>query len=1061
MRLIGAISLFGFAALAAFAQLANQTSLVGTVVDSSGSVVPNAQVVAVNMATRDTYRGLTNAQGYYDIQFIRAGTYEITVSQAGFQTFKAAGIEVDANQIVRTDATLRVGDVTESVTVEASAQVISTDEARVAETLHTRAVAELPVSGRDVWALASTAPGVLSGTSSFIGAGQRSTQNSISLDGVGASQNLLTSTTMRPSIDSVSEVQVQTGSMSAEYGAYLGVRINVITKSGTNSVHGSLFEFLRNDKLDARGFFNNANTAKNPLRRNQFGVEVDGPVYLPKIYDGRNKTFFMGTYEGTRQVSSSTSLQTVMTAKMRDGDFTETPASTVIRNPSMPGSPIYTNKIIPLADQNPIALKIQQYLPLPNLPGLANNLLGVSQSLSGANQGLGRIDQNVGDKVRLYFRYNWEHSTSESDPTIIYNGSAGGDRNRNILVAYTHTLSPHFVNDFRAGDHYTSEPTENYFTTHGLTSAGTDLGIPGFKFDSTDHDPGVPDITISGFSGLSGGGTNWYQNDSTLQLTDVAAWTRGAHSLRFGADVRRLATGRTAVNSPRGILAFNGQIAGYAPAEFLLGLPQTVTTGAPQVRGRVAAWRNGFFVNDTWQVSRKLTVNIGLRYELPTVPYTVTGYQSILNADQTAILPANPPVAGFKLLLNPNHKDWAPRAGLAYRVTSKTVIRSGFGIYYNPNQTNSFTFLNNNPPFSPIYVYTQTSAAVNLTLNNPIPAAGPTGPSTPPNMITPAPTLPDSTMYQWTFDVQRETWKNAALDFQYIGSNTIHLDRSFFNNTPLPGPGAIDPRRPNKNFTVIRTITNDTNASYNALTIGLRQRMSRGLELLAHYTWAHTLDVSSNSNAGERNTQDPYHWWYDHSNSSWDYRHRFVASYVYDLPFFRNTKNAFLKYAIAGWQANGITQIQSGAPFSVTSSEDIANVGIISGAINQRPDRIAPATDNCGRSQLTNCISYASFRRPAQYTYGNGGRNTLVGPGSANTDFSLFKNFAFKEKAKLQFRGEFFDFFNTPHFGNPNSSLTTADLNAIAAGGKPSSAFGSISSSNGNRTVQVGLRLQF
>jgi hypothetical protein len=1042
--LLSSASLSILVVSAALGQLANQTALVGTVVDTSGSVIPEAQVVAVNRESRDTYRAATNGQGYYNIQFIRIGTYDITISRPGFQTFKASGIKVDTNQIVRNDVTLNVGDVAQSVTVEAAAAVIATDEARVAETLHQRVVAELPISGRNVWSLASTTPGVLAGTSSFTGAGQRNIQNSISLDGIGASQNLLTSTTMRPSVDSITEVQVQTGSTSAEYGAYLGVRINVVTKSGTNSLHGSIFEFLRNEKLDARGYFNSSTAPKNPLRQNQFGFEVDGPIVFPKLYNGRNKTFFMGTYEGSRQVSSSSSLSATLTPKMRAGDFSEAAANVVVRNPTRAGSPVYPDRIIPRSDQSPIALKVLQYLPLPNLPGTAQNLLGVSQSRNEADQGLGRVDQNLGDKVRLYFRYNWQRSPSVSLPANVFNGNTTVDRNRNILAAYTHILSPSLVNDFRTGYHYTTNSTENYFKTHDLNTAGADLGIPGFDIDVKDHNPGTPDFNITGFSGLGSGGSNWYQNDSIFQVTNVTAWTRQSHNIRFGGELRRLATGRSAVNSPRGIFNFNGQLTGYAPADFMLGLPQSVTTPGPQLRGRMAAWRDGFFINDTWQVSRKLTVNIGLRYDLPTVPYTATGYASILNREQSAILPANPPVPGFKLLLEPNHKDWAPRVGLAYRVTSKTVIRSGFGIYYNPNQTNTFTFLNTNPPFSPVFSFSSQPSNPTLSLLSPTPASGPTS-TTPPNFTTPAAKLPDARMYQWSLDLQREIWRNAAIDFQYLGSNTIHLDRSYFNNTPLPGPGDVNARRPNRNFTVIRTITNDINASYNALSIVLRQRMSHGLEVLAHYTWAHTLDFSNNSNASDRNTQDPYNWRADHGNANWDYRHRFVATFVYDLPFFGSTKNPLLKYPFGGWQVNGIGTIQGGQPFNVTIGGDVANTS----STPQRPNLIAPATADCRGGHLTNCITVSSFAQPLAFTYGNAGRNILRGPRLVNLDFSLFKNFPIRERVKFQFRAEFFNFTNTPHFSNPNGTFGTA-------------AFGSIGSTSGaNRQVQFGAKLLF
>src|SRR5204863_2211862 len=292
-------------ASSAAAQLASQTALVGTVTDIGNLVVPGAQVTAVNAGTKDTYSATTNSEGYYNIQFVRAGTYEITISLAGFQTYKATGVEVANNQVVRTNAVLKVGGLTESVNVEANAQVLTTDSAVVSETIGKRAIVELPLNGRNVWNLAATTPGVLAGVNSdiglsFRGAGQREIQNSLSLDGINSSVNLLASTSMRPIADAVEEIQVQTGSTSAEYGSYLGVAINVVTKSGTNALHGSGFNFFKDDALDERGYFENRATPKNPRRRNQYGFELDGPVMLPKFFDGRNKTFFTAAYEGVR-----------------------------------------------------------------------------------------------------------------------------------------------------------------------------------------------------------------------------------------------------------------------------------------------------------------------------------------------------------------------------------------------------------------------------------------------------------------------------------------------------------------------------------------------------------------------------------------------------------------------------------------------------------------------------------------------------------------------------------------------------------------------------------------
>ena len=357
---------------AAYAQLASQTALVGTVTDAGGLVLPGASVVAVNVGTRDTYEATTNAEGDYYIQFVKPGKYEISVTVNGFQTFKGTGVDVASNQVVRTNAVMQVGGVNESVTVESRAQVLDTDRATVSETIGQRAIVELPLSGRNVWSLASTTPGVLGGVNSdiglgFRGAGQREIQNSLSLDGINTSANLLAATSMRPIADAVTEVQVQTGSTSAEYGSYLGVHINVVTKSGSNTPHGSLFYFLQDNSLDARGHFENRAIPANPRNRKQFGAQFDGPVLIPKFYDGRNRTFFMGAYEGVRGEAITSPFASVPTALMRQGNFSE--VSTQIRNPFT--GEAYPGNIIPPSQLSATSQKLLQYYPEANLTGTA------------------------------------------------------------------------------------------------------------------------------------------------------------------------------------------------------------------------------------------------------------------------------------------------------------------------------------------------------------------------------------------------------------------------------------------------------------------------------------------------------------------------------------------------------------------------------------------------------------------------------------------------------------------------------------------------------------------
>ena len=729
-RRLSFMCLFAALAVCSDAQIATTTSLVGTLTDASGKTVPGARVTATNTGTHDVYRAVTSEQGYYNIQFVAVGDYEIQVEQPGFQTVRVSGIHVDINQVVRNDITLKIGNVVESVTVQASTPAIKTDDATVSEVISTRQVAELPLSFRDPMQFALMTPGVLQGGNSltgvppgenFIGAGTRSISSDMTLDGVSIMNNLITTTPTRPIVDAVAEVEVQTGTYTAQYGAYMGVHINSITKSGTNEPHGNLWEFIRNQKFDARSFFTlptpaNPTAAKPPLRQNQFGVEFDGPVYLPKIYNGKNKTFFMASYEGLRLVQSSTSLSTSMPAAFFTGKF--------------PRSDAPSSRIPSMAMRHSRATSFRRTVFHP----LCSSCSSITQlPICRAWPAIFRCRCRPGSPPTRPWTVSTRTSATKSafmcgpiirtsrrsaDLHIPVNGSTTPTTTTNYTVGYTHTLTSNLVNDLRLGRYYFNSATVNPFSVSNDTTAGTNLGIPGFDFDSTSNNPGIPDFNVTGFNGLNESGTNWYQNDSTNQLSEQLSWNHGAHNVMAGLAFSRLATGRAAVNSARGGFTFNGTITGYAPADFILGTPQSFTTPGPEVRGRVAEWRDGFFVQDKWQVSRKLTLNYGLRYELPTVPYTINGVATELNENQTALVGGTP---GFRFIA-PNHNDWAPRLGFAYRINDKTVFRGGAGIYYNPNQTNSYTFLNTNPPYTTILscTYTVGSGQQIPTLANPI-----------------------------------------------------------------------------------------------------------------------------------------------------------------------------------------------------------------------------------------------------------------------------------------------------------------------------------------------------
>src|SRR5579872_1545782 len=1063
-RFFAAVVLASLTIMSASAQIATTTSLVGTVTDTSGQVISGAKVTAVERGTLDTYTAQTNDQGYYSIDFVRVGTYSISVEHPGFQKVTKTGITVEINQAVRTDVSLTVGALSQSITVEATVTAIKTDDATVSEVLTTRNVADLPLNGRDPMMLAVTTPGVILGQKSsatgtppgedFNGAGTREIQNSMSLDGISIMNNLITTTPTRPMVESIQEVEVQTGTYSAQYGAYLGVHINMVTKSGTNEFHGALVEFFRNQVLDARSFFTlpspaNPTASKPPLRQNQFGYELDGPVFIPKIYNGKDKTFFMSSYEGFRQVQSSTALSTEMLAIFFTGNVSSVPASSItggaIKDP-LNGNAPFPGNIIPASRISPVALKLQQYFPASNLPGLASNLSVPVPSTASYNQTVDRIDQNIGDKVRLYARAHYQNWNVFGGNSLPANATTTPYKTTNYTVGYTHTLTPNLVNDLRVGRNFFNTATLDPFAVSNQTSAGTSLGIPGFSGDSLYNNPGIPDFSITGFNGLSQASANWYQNDSTTQLSEQISWTHGSHNLMAGAEFRRLATGRAAVNNPRGIFTFNGTLTGYAPADFILGLPQSFNTPGPEVRGRVAEWRDGFFVLDKWQVSRKLTLNYGLRYELPTVAYTINGNATELNPNQTAIVGGTP---GYHFTA-PNHSDWAPRLGIAYRISEKTVFRAGGGIYYNPNQTNSFTFLNTNPPYTTILTCSYSTGLTVPTLANPfVPGVCPSAPTA--GLIVTDPWhQPTGRMNQWSAGLERQLWSGGGFELQYLGSHSYHLDRSYYNNTPLfPGPGPVNSRRPNPLFGPIRTINTDEIANYESLTAIFRQRLTHGLQVLASYTWSHTLDVSTDSNGGGA-PMNPYWWKSDYGNSNWDIRHRFVADFVYDIPFF-SVSNPFLKGVFTKWQSNGIITLQTGIPINVTTGTDTANTAA-SGTY--RPDLVHAPTDNCGRGHLIGCIDATAFTLSdlypvtTNYAYGNAGRNLIFGPGAETVNFSVFKNFPIKERLRFQIRFETFALFNHTNFSNPSATFGT-------------SSFGNITGATGNRNIQLGAKLQF
>lgn len=1072
-----------------FAQVSDNTALVGTVTDPSGSVVPGAKVVGTNVATKVTYTGTTNSEGYYSIPFVAPGTYNVSVEAPGFQKSVTNGVIVTINIAVRTDTTLKIGSADTEVTVSANNPPLSTDDALLGETVDSQQVHDLPMNGRRAIDLAATASNItisgnaLTGNPPGVrasGSGTRNINNSISLDGISIMNNLITTATLTPNPDALSSVQTQNGNYTAQYGDYLGVHINLVSRSGTNQFHGTVYDYIQNDALNAKSWLAKPGTKNNKLRYNNFGGVLSGPVIIPGLYNGRDKTFFTGSYEGLRNNGSAFTTTTVLTNRMRNGDFGELCASGFDSNGLCIGADAKTNKQLynpqtqtpykyNMVPVDPIAAKILPYFAAPTSSDLTSNWTGNLPNAVNEDSTLDRIDHNIGDKVRLFGRYAWQKVNNFSQSTNLTNTAYTNTYTRNGAAGFTYIITPRLVNDLHFGFNVVNTQILNQQAQKGDKSAGSQLGIPGFTADVDSGNPGLVDMNISGYEGISQSGTNWYQDDRQLTFYDQVSYTFNKHSVMVGVSFRKMTIGRSAANTARGQFNFDGTLngvksgAGDGAAAFIGGWATKYTSPYFQVKGSMGQWRDGFFAQDTWQISQKFTLQYGLRYELPQVAYSLNGVGRIMTADLTSLYPAIGGTTPLNAQKYPgfefggaNHDLISPRLGFSYRVTDQTVIRGGGGIYYNANQMNSYTLSSTNYPYSAV-VTPQTAfgapPAFSLDQPNiPAPAVWPGPASSPYANFTVDHNLPTARMYQWNLDVGQEMWRNAGFELQYLGSHTIHLDESFYPNQPAPSAKFLQANRPNPNVGQIREIHNDATATYHGLTAILRQRLTRGLSANLSYTWAHALDEGDSSNDGGTAMWQG-HLKLDYGDSNNDIRNRFVGTVTYALPTFQQ-RSYLIRETLGGWQANAIVDLRTGTPMNFTLNSDFANVGA-GGA--QRPNFVHIGHSTCSRATVTgpggstknSCLDATAYANPTLGTFGNLHRNAMHGPGSANTNFSLFKDFTIYENVKFQLRGEAFNAFNHPSPSNPNTRF----------GGNT---FGYISGSSSTaRVLQIAGKINF
>ncbi len=1102
-----------FAAVAAVAhgQVTSGTIL-GTVTDNSGAPIGGAPVIIteVNKGTAQTYT--TDVTGNFNAPFLVPGTYSVSVERPGFKKAVRRGIELQVDQKARVDISMELGAVSETVSVTASAPLVRSDSAELGEVIQERAVRELPLNGRNFAQLVYLSPGITPGqvgenlsgastfnpraASNFNALGSQANANAWLVDGIDNNEWTFNTVILQPNVESIKEFKVLTGTYSAEFGRGAGV-VSVLTKSGSNEFHGSLFEFLRNDKLDARNYFQQkrkagaaTDTPKPPLKRNQFGGLFSGPVWIPKIYDGKNRTFFFFDYAGLREVRGNTFVNSVPTAKVRGGDFSEYPAAVydpatsrvvngvVVRDP-FPGNMIPSNRI------NPVAANVASLYPLPTGSGNFNNFTSVANSRLTDNSWTLRGDQRISDADNLFVRFSRGLFTRDSPqgqsacclPTPADAAQkfdlgpyvAGTQNTRlntmGLSANETHIFTPTLLNEFRFGFARTVPFT--FQSDYGHQSAES-LGIKGINV--TDYTTGLPNINIQDFTGISGGPAFLPVNpkQTHYQWDESVSWTRGSHQTKFGYHyIRRYPSPFTNTDT-RSSMTFNNQLTnssnagGAGFASLLLGsLAGGASRGFLQEPYTLIVGEHAAFFQDDWKVSRRLTLNLGLRWEVFKPEVEQNDHITNFDPVNFKLIYAGENGVSRQLNRQTDWKNFGPRAGLAYDLfgNSRTILRTGYALAYFPMQASASNIVGQQVPYTisqNVVGQPVTSPEVLAgirTIDNPFPPIAQVKPTTTAELVAANPRVlsyewanPTPSFQTWNFNIEQQFGETYLLEVAYAGSKGSHLMMNYDFNPVQPGPASIPQiqRRLHPELGSVNPIQIDyrNSSTYNSLQSKLTKRFSNGLQFLLSYTWSKSLDYAGATASGGGAAGGPQSALLlgaDRGPSGFNVPHRFVGSFVYELPG-RNLKG-LTGFFIGGWQTNGILTLSSGRPFTVYQNASVTN------GAGGWPDRIASGKFDNPDPYLW--YDPSAFRTPTCICFGNSGRGILYGPKTKQLDAGVSKNFKVNERLKFQFRAEAFNVTNTPQFGFPNQNFDSPTAGRIT------------STIGDSRDMQLALRLDF
>ncbi len=1084
-------------------------SIRGTALDASGAAVSGARVTAIQTETGLERTATTDAQGVYVIVELPIGHYRIEAEAKGFKKYVREGISLGVNQIASVAVRLEVGSAKQEVRVQADAPLVETTVTSLGKTVGERDVLDLPLNGRNFSQLGLLQPGVFPLTPGLAAAGgslrsgqayavngQRPESNNFLIDGANNFNTVDGGLVIQLPIDSIAEFRILTHTASAEFGHSSGSTTNIITRSGTNSFHGDLWEFLRNNAMDAKSFFA---TSVEPLKRNQFGGTFGGPIK-------KDKTFFFGYYEGLRNRQGETVGATVPTQAEQQGDFgllctqaggnfnssglCSVPTGQLVNEFS--GQPFPYNK---LPGINPLSQTLLSYFPLPNEPSFGPNAYSDTQTLDQNGDQFGiRVDHYLTSRDVLNFRYMFSQGNT-IDPLSTAGANvpgfpvAEGQRAQNFVAQETRTFSPTLIGVARFSflrNKYLFNEAVNHTTPESL----------GFDYSPTlDLAAGPPFIQVSGYASVGDpitGPRDTYEN--AIDLSGAMTWIHGRHEMKFGGGYSHDQINVTFGIATNGFFVFAPVPANDAFASFLLGAPVLFLQGGGDPSRGLRGNSANLYAQDTYKINSHLTLNAGLRYELP-FPYTEIhnrqnlfepGVQSVVfpTAPVGLVYPGDP---GVPAGLIPTEKTaFAPRVGLAWdpKGNGRWLVTASYGIFYDPYYNGQ-----GGPLQSPVSAppYLQTPQVSFPDFADPFGGTNPFNGSfaEPMTLLTLSPNLRLPYAQDWNLNIEKSFGRDWLFEIGYVGTKGTKLPRFIEGNPAVYVPGEtngmpnstednvnqrrlysgcnLSPTSPPCTYASVGLIAGIANSSYNALQTSLKKRFSYGLSFLVSYTFSKTLDNVSSFNitgsasqpvAGENDlAQNPFDLAAEYGRSMFDARHRFVASYEWRVPFWNHPVNWYQR-ALGDWQLNGITTFMSGTPFTVYDSQDVSLQGSapeISGFSSNRPNVIGNPND--GPRTPQEWFNVSAFQRLDPTTqagqFGNEGRNIVEGPGLQDWDFSAFKNIPIHESKSLQFRAEFFNVFNHVNFRLPNSDIS-----------QPST-FGEITEALPGRVVQLALKLFF